>query len=309
MKKIFLYAALLAVAAMPATAAIIPMDLIGTAGPGLLTGNEPAVASGGSGGEIGAGITFDDVANQLVINVGWGSSQGFTDLSSSSTASHIHGPTASNNGSGYTQTAAVLFNLTRSSSAVTGGTFIAPSTTITLTAAQATDLMNGKYYINIHTANNGGGEMRGFIIPYVPSYTLTVTTNGVGSISPGGGTYASGSNVVLTATPGFSYTFTGWSGAVTGTNNPITVTMSTNKAVTGNFVFVTNGVASAIALAAQISWFAVTNVHYQVQAATVLNSNVWSNVGGLITGNNATNFYYEPFGTNQNRFFRVMTRP
>lgn len=153
------------VLAFSANAAVIPFDLTGTAGSGLRFGNEPAVASGGTGGEIGAGITFDNVALTLSIggNVGWGSSQGFTDLSSVANASHIHGPTASNNGSGFTQTAAVLFTLTRSSSAVTGGSFTdAP---IVLTAAQATDLQNGKYYINIHTTNNGGGELRGFLVP------------------------------------------------------------------------------------------------------------------------------------------------
>lgn len=149
--------------AAAAQATVIQFNLAGTAGAGLLTGNEPSVASGGSGGEIGAGITFDDVSNLLTINVGWGSSQGFTDLSSLSNNSHIHGPTANNNGNGFTQTAAVLFNLTRSSNAVTGGTFTdAP---IALNATQKTDLLNGNYYINIHTANNGGGELRGFLVP------------------------------------------------------------------------------------------------------------------------------------------------
>jgi hypothetical protein len=77
--------------------------------------------------------------------------------------SHIHGPTTSNNGNGFTQTAGVLFNLTRSSNAVTGGVFTdAP---ITLSGAQEIDLLNGKYYINVHTANNTGGELRGFLVP------------------------------------------------------------------------------------------------------------------------------------------------
>ena len=143
--------------------AIIPFDLQGTAGIGLLPGNEPGSITGGTGGEIGAGISFDTVSSLLTINAGWGSSQGFTDLSSAANASHIHGPTTSNNGSGFTQTAGVLFTLTRSSNAVTGGTFT--TAPITLTAAQATDLQNGKFYINIHTVNNGGGELRGFIVP------------------------------------------------------------------------------------------------------------------------------------------------
>jgi hypothetical protein len=31
----------------------------------------------------------------------------------------------------------------------------------TLTAAQAADLLAGKWYVNLHTAANGGGEIRG----------------------------------------------------------------------------------------------------------------------------------------------------
>lgn len=164
---------------MQVQANILQYDLIGTAGSGLRFGNEPGgLLSGGTGGEIGAGITFDDVALTLSISVGWGSSQGpFSDLSSTASASHIHGPTAANNGSGFTQTAGVLFTLTRSSSAVTGGTFT--TAPILLTAAQTTDLNNGKYYINIHTATNGGGELRGFIVPVPEPSTAALATVGV----------------------------------------------------------------------------------------------------------------------------------
>ena len=35
----------------------------------------------------------------------------------------------------------------------------------TLTDAQASDLMNGKWYFNIHTAANPGGEIRGQVLP------------------------------------------------------------------------------------------------------------------------------------------------
>ncbi len=169
MKKILL-SALVSLVTVQAQAAIIGFyDLTGIAGSGLLPGNEP-IASGGTGGEIGAGITLDDgndanpATNFLTVsNIGWGSSQGpFADLSSTASASHIHGPTAANNGSGFTQTAGVLFTLTRSSSAVTGGTIT--NAPILLTAAQVTDLNNGKFYVNIHTANNGSGELRGFIV-------------------------------------------------------------------------------------------------------------------------------------------------
>jgi hypothetical protein len=185
MKKL-LFIALLFAAAEQAQASIISLyDLQGTAGVGLLPGNEPGAIVGGTGGEIGAGIFLDDAndadpnTNLLSLNVGWGSSQGFTDLSSLANNSHIHGPTASNNGNGFTQTAGVLFNLTRSSNAVTGGTFT--NAPISLTSAQVTDLNNGKYYINVHTVNNGGGETRGFLVPAVPEPS-SLAILGIGAV-------------------------------------------------------------------------------------------------------------------------------
>jgi CHRD domain/PEP-CTERM motif len=162
-------------------AAVIQFNLIGTAGAGLLPGNEPAVASGGTGGEIGTGITFDDVTNLLTLNVGWGSSQGFADLSSLATNSHIHGPTANNNGNGFIQTAGVVFSLTRSSNAVTGGTIT--NAPILLTSGQEIDLLNGKYYINIHTANNPGGEMRGFLVPVPEPGSMLLGMVALGALS------------------------------------------------------------------------------------------------------------------------------
>lgn len=178
MKKLLL--ALLASVSL-SKAVITNFDLIGTAGPGLLPGNEPAVVAGGTGGEIGTGIFFDDTNNTLTVNVGWGSSQGFTDLTSLASASHIHGPTAAINGSGFTQTAVVLFTLTRSSSATTGGTFT--TAPISLTAAQKADLFNGKFYINLHTANNGGGEMRGFIVAVPEPATSLVSMATLGALA------------------------------------------------------------------------------------------------------------------------------
>jgi hypothetical protein len=152
-------------------AAIIHFDLIGTAGNGLLAGNEPSVSVGGSGGEIGAGITFNDQTLVLSINVGWGSGNGFSNLTSAVNNQHIHGPTANNYGNGFTQLAGVDIGLTNISNSPTNGTIVQ---NVTLTAAQKTNLYNGKYYINVHTANNGGGEIRGFLVA-LPTLAVSVT--------------------------------------------------------------------------------------------------------------------------------------
>jgi uncharacterized repeat protein (TIGR02543 family) len=47
--------------------------------------------------------------------------------------------------------------------------------------------------------------------------------------------YATGTTVTLTATPNTGYVFTSWSGDASGTDNPVTVSMSANHSVTANF--------------------------------------------------------------------------
>jgi hypothetical protein len=63
-------------------------------------------------------------------------------------------------------------------------------------------------------------------------YTLTVNIVGQGTVTPMGGTYLSGTEVSLEATPDSSWAFTGWTGDISGTANPIQVTMNVNKVVT-----------------------------------------------------------------------------
>ena len=69
------------------------------------------------------------------------------------------------------------------------------------------------------------------------TYTLTLIVTGSGSIAkfPDQSLYIPGSIVTLTATPATGYTFTGWSRDLTGTTNPITITMTGNKTVTATF--------------------------------------------------------------------------
>jgi uncharacterized repeat protein (TIGR02543 family) len=71
----------------------------------------------------------------------------------------------------------------------------------------------------------------------VETYDLTVNTVGQGSVAmdPTGGTYDAGTVVTLTATPDTDWQFAGWSGDLTGTTNPDTITMDANKVVTATF--------------------------------------------------------------------------
>ena len=76
------------------------------------------------------------------------------------------------------------------------------------------------------------------------NYTVTVSTNGPGTISaiPAGvscGTgcsaYCAGAQVIFTAVPNSTANFMGWSGNCSGTLSPCTLTIDGNKTVSGTF--------------------------------------------------------------------------
>ena len=68
-------------------------------------------------------------------------------------------------------------------------------------------------------------------------YTLTVNTVGSGTVTknPNQATYTEGTDVTLTLFPADGWTFAGWSGDLTGSNNPETITMDSDKTVTATF--------------------------------------------------------------------------
>ena len=71
-----------------------------------------------------------------------------------------------------------------------------------------------------------------------PQYTLTVNIVGNGSVglNPPGGTYGAGTVVTLTATPDPGWLFSSWSGDLSGSTNPTTITMTSNKNLTATFI-------------------------------------------------------------------------
>jgi hypothetical protein len=70
------------------------------------------------------------------------------------------------------------------------------------------------------------------------TYTLTAASpNGTVTFSPAGPTYPVNTVVTVTAVPSAGYSFTGWSGALSGLANPTTITMNGNKSITANIIF------------------------------------------------------------------------
>src|ERR1700722_1250874 len=104
----------------------------------------PPTTSMGSGDMLG---TLDTSSKQLNYTVT------FMGLSGPATAAHFHGPAAPGANAGV----AVALGGANPTSPVTGS--------VTLTDAQMADLQSGKWYVNVHTAANKGGEIRGQVMP------------------------------------------------------------------------------------------------------------------------------------------------
>jgi hypothetical protein len=85
--------------------------------------------------------TLDTAAKTLTYKVT------YADLSGPATAGHFHGPAAVGANAG------VAIPFASPASPISG--------TATLTDAQMADILAGKYYANVHTAANPGGEIRG----------------------------------------------------------------------------------------------------------------------------------------------------
>lgn len=90
--------------------------------------------------------------------------------------------------------------------------------------------------VDLENPSNLATKASGFT--YLTSYTLTVNTSGSGSgtVTPPSGTvYLDGEVALLTATPSEGSVFVRWEGDLTGSVNPATLTMDSDKVVTAVF--------------------------------------------------------------------------
>lgn len=89
-----------------------------------------------------ADLTYDTASKNLTWTIT------FDGLTGPATVAHFHGPAEPGKNAGVAQ--------------LIGQTPASPiKGSATLTDAQATDLMAGRWYVNVHTAANRGGEIRG----------------------------------------------------------------------------------------------------------------------------------------------------
>ena len=65
--------------------------------------------------------------------------------------------------------------------------------------------------------------------------TTSVSPEGAGSVSPSSSEVTKGSSITFRATANENYIFAGWSGGISGTQNPMTTIVTSNMKVTANF--------------------------------------------------------------------------
>ncbi len=65
--------------------------------------------------------------------------------------------------------------------------------------------------------------------------STSITPGSSGTVNPSSGMYSPGANIALVATPANYYKFIGWAGDISGSTNPITIKMDSNKNVIAAF--------------------------------------------------------------------------
>ncbi len=156
--------------------AVVPGVVVLSAGPAAATAQTftvtlsglqevPANASTATGL---ASVVLNAAETTITVDASW------TGLGSNANAGHIHGP------AGPGANAGILFPFAGVPAAPTGSI---PTQPFAITAAQVAQLKAGQFYVNIHSVNLGGGEIRGQL---TPTKLYTVTLSGAQEVPPNG---------------------------------------------------------------------------------------------------------------------------
>ncbi len=190
----------------------------------------------------------------------------FAGLSGPATAGHIHGPAPTTNNAG------VLIPFI-----VPSATSGAVSGTATLTPDLVADIVGGLAYVNFHTANNPGGEIRGQIVPL----RVAMTLNGASEVPPvATAATATGSLTLVGNELYYDISYSGLQGPATAAHihGPADSTVSTGVLIPLNTPTGTSGnISGTVSLNS-------TNLAYLLAGLSYINIHSTSNTTGEIRG-------------------------
>lgn len=141
---------------------IIEFDLQGKV-EGISGQNEnPPVAGAGTGDIDADRIFFDTQTRILTVDIHWGSANGYSDLSSDVDFMNLHGPTGSDAPASFEQNADAFTGLDGLNPSASSGGFAG---TVDIPQEEVQNLLNGRYYLHLHTFDEPDGECRGYMVP------------------------------------------------------------------------------------------------------------------------------------------------
>ncbi len=133
-----------------------------------LSGNQETPPNG-SPGAGGGFASFDPVLQTISVNIVFGG------LTSGLTAAHIH--------DGAVGVPGPIIVPLHPFLGMTAGSIAETDSTSSLTAANITDLLAGRTYLNIHTTAFPGGEIRGQLVPVPEPSTLALAGLGIAALA------------------------------------------------------------------------------------------------------------------------------
>jgi subtilisin family serine protease len=122
----------------------------------------------------------------------------------------------------------------------------------------------------------------------MPVYTLAVSNSAGGSVAPGSALYVSNSLATLTATPNPYYVFSGWSGAVSSSVNPLTIPVQSNLSLTAQFALAPHTDGFESGGLSTLSWATAGGAPWIVQSTNVAAGSFAARSGSIANGQSSS---------------------